>query len=118
MSLFVDSSSIRNFLRRDWERAESQLGSVLSDTMVKLGAVLNELANILDGDSAAKYLPLVGDLRKVKRFINAILLMQIEKTNLGRTDFDKRDLINLMLLHLNYPGLFRRIRNLFAVEPA
>jgi len=109
LSLFVDSSSIRNFLRRDWERAESQLGSVPSDTMLKLGAVLNELANILDGDSATKYLPLVGDLRKVKRFINAILLMQIEKTNLGRTDFDKRDLINLMLLYLNYPGLFRRI---------
>lgn len=109
LSLFVDSSSLRDFLRRDWERAESQLGSVPSDTMVKLGAVLNELAEILDGDLAAQYMPLVGDLRKVKRFINAILLMQIEKTNLGRTDFNKRDLINLMLLHLNYPGLFRRI---------
>lgn len=109
LSLFVDSSSIRNFLRRDWEKSESQLGSVPSDTMVKLGAVLNELAEILDGDLAAKYLPLLGDLRKIKRFINAILLMQIEKTNLGRTDFNRRDLINLMLLHLNYPGLFRRI---------
>lgn len=109
LSLFVDSSSLRDFLRRDWERAESQLGSVPSDTMVKLGAVLNELAEILDGDLAAKYLPLVGDLRKVKRFINAMLLIQIERTDLGRTDFNKRDLINLMLLHLNYPGLFRRI---------
>lgn len=109
LSLFVDSSSLRNFLRRDWERAESQLGTVPSDTMVKLGAVLNELADILGGESAAKYLPLIGDLRKIKRFINAILLMQIEKTNLGRTDFNRRDLINLMLLHLNYPGLFRRI---------
>lgn len=109
LSLFVDSSSLRDFLQRDWERAESQLGSVPSDTMVKLGAVLNELAGILEGDLAAKYLPLVGDMRKVKRFVNAILLMQIERTNLGRTDFNKRDLINLMLLHLNYPGLFRRI---------
>lgn len=109
LSLFVDSSSIRNFLRRNWESSESQLGSVPSDTMVKLGAVLNELAEILSGDLAAKYLALLGDLRKVKRFINAILLMQIEKTDLGRTDFNKRDLINLMLLHLNYPGLFRRI---------
>lgn len=109
LSLFVDSSSIRNFLRRNWESSESQLGSVPSDTMVKLGAVLNELAEILSGDLAANYLPLLGDLRKVKRFINAILLMQIEKTDLGRTDFNKRDLINLMLLHLNYPGLFRRI---------
>lgn len=109
LSLFVDSSSLRNFLRRDWERAESQLGSVPSDTMVKLGEILNELADVLEGESAAKYLPLIGDLRKIKRFINAVLLMQIEKTNLGRTDFNRRDLINLMLLHLNYPGLFRRI---------
>lgn len=109
LSLFVDSSSIRDFLRRDWQRAENHLGSIPSDTMVKLGAVLNELADILDGELAAKYLPLVGDLRKVKRFVNAMLLMQIEKSDLGRTDFNKRDLINLMLLHLNYPGLFRRI---------
>lgn len=109
LSLFVDSSSIRDFLRRDWQRAEGQLGSIPSDTMVKLGAVLNELADILEGDSAASYLPLIGDLRKVKRFVNAMLLMQIEKSDLGRTDFNKRDLINLMLLHLNYPGLFRRI---------
>ncbi len=109
LSLFVDSSSIRDFLRRDWLRAENQLGSIPSDTMVKLGAVLNELASVLDGDLATKYLPLVGDLRKVKRFANAMLLMQIEKSDLGRTDFNKRDLINLILLHLNYPGLFRRI---------
>jgi hypothetical protein len=109
LSLFVDSSSIRNFLQRDWEKSESQLRSVPSDTMLKLGAVLNELADILGGESASQYLPLIGDLRKIKRFINAILLMQIEKTNLGRTDFNKRDLIHLMLLHLNYPGLFRRI---------
>lgn len=109
LSLFVDSSSIRDFLRRDWQRAENRLGSIPSDTMLKLGAVLNELANILDGDLVAKYLPLVGDMRKVKRFVNAMLLMQLEKSDLGRTDFNKRDLINLILLHLNYPGLFRRI---------
>lgn len=109
LSLFIDSSSIRDFLRRDWQRAENQLGSIPSDTMLKLGAVLNELASILDGDLAANYLPLVGDLRKVKRFVNAMLLMQLERSDLGRTDFNKRDLINLILLHLNYPGLFRRI---------
>jgi hypothetical protein len=109
LSLFVDSSSIRDFLKRDWQSAESQLGAIPSDTMVKLGAVLNELAEVLGGDKAAKYLSLVGNLRKVKRFVNAMLLMQLDKSDLGRTDFNKRDLINLMLLHLNYPGLFRQI---------
>ncbi|MEX0827976.1 MAG: KAP family NTPase [Haliea sp.] len=109
LSLFFDSSRLRDFLRRDWEHDDGHLGSVPSDTMFKLGAVLYELADILDGDLAANYMPVVGDIRKVKRFVNAILLMQIEKTNLGRTDFNKRDLINLILLHLNYPGVFRRI---------
>tara|TARA_R110002124_G_C8958248_1_gene513834 strand:- start:566 stop:3490 length:2925 start_codon:yes stop_codon:yes gene_type:complete len=109
LSLFVDSSRIRDFLQRDWQRAEGQPSTIPSDTMVKLGAVLNELAEVLDGDLAAHYFPLVGDLRKVKRFVNAILVMQIEKCDLGQTDFNKRDLINLMLLHLNFPGLFRRI---------
>ncbi|MDM5101182.1 KAP family NTPase [Aeromonas salmonicida] len=109
LSLFVDTSSLCDFLQRDWEHDENQLGSVPSDTMIKLGVVLNELADILGSNLAANYLPFVGNLRKLKRFINAMLLMQIEKTDLGRTDFHKRDLINLMLLHLSYPGLFRRI---------
>jgi len=109
LNLFVDSSSLCNFLRRNWQDNDDQLSSVPSDTMIKLGAVLNELAEILSGDLAANYMPLVGNLRKLKRFVNAILLMQIEKTDLGRTDFNRKDLINLMLLYLNYPGLFRRI---------
>lgn len=109
LSLFVETARLCEFLKRDWQSAENRLGSVPSDTMIKLGSVLNELADILGGDSAAKYQPLLGDLRKVKRFVNAMLLMQIEKTDLGRTDFNKRDLIHLILLHLNYPGLFRRI---------
>lgn len=109
LSLFVDSSGIRDFLMTDWQREENQLGSIPSDTMVNLATVLNELANILDGSLAAGYLPLVGNLRKVKRFVNAMLLMQIERSDLGRTDFNRSDLINLILLHLNYPGLFRLI---------
>jgi len=109
LSLFVDTSSVRNFLLGGWKREGGALDSIPSDTMLKLSAVLSELAKILASDLSAKYLPLVGDLRKVKRLVNAMLLMQIEKSDLGRTDFDKRDLINLMLLHLHYPGVFRRL---------
>lgn len=108
-SLFVDSNSIRNFLTRDWRNKEQELASVPSDTMVQLGAVLSELANILEGDNAASYLPFVGNLRKVKRFVNALLILQMERSDLSRTDFNKVDLINLILLHLFYPGTFRLI---------
>lgn len=109
LSLFVDSSSLSNFLRRNWQDSNEQLSLVPSDTMFKLGTILNELADIFDGVLASDYMPLVGNLRKLKRFVNAMILMQIEKTDLGRTDFNNKDLINLILLHLNYPGLFRRI---------
>jgi len=108
LNLFVDSSRVRDFLRRDWAAGE-RLSMIPSDAMVKFGEIFSTLADILEGKSAAKYLPLVGDLRKVKRFVNSMLLMQLEKSDLGRTDFNKQDLINLVLIYLNYPGLFRRI---------
>lgn len=109
LSLFVDSSALRSFLVTDWKCSERRFPSIPSDTMLKLSSVLSEVADILGDDKASKYAPLIGDLRKLKRFVNAVLLMQIEKTDLGKTDFNRRDLINLMLLHLHYPGLFRHI---------
>src|SRR5690606_32315985 len=59
LSLFVDSSKLRDFLRRDWKQDGAQFGLVPPDTMIKLGAVLNELAEILDGELATNYLSLV-----------------------------------------------------------
>lgn len=109
LSLFIDSSHIRDFLKKDWQNATKKLDSIPVDTMFRLGSILNELATILDSDLAPNYLPLVGNLRKVKRFINTLLLMQLEKGSLDRTDFNNHDLINLILLYLNYPGLFRLI---------
>jgi KAP family P-loop domain len=109
LSLFVDSSAIKNFLERDWSSDKSTLQTIPSDTMLKLSSILGDVAAILGSELASRYTPLIGDMRKVKRFVNAVLLMQIERTDLARTDFNRRDLINLMLLHLNLPGLFRQI---------
>ena len=71
--------------------------------------MLEELASILDGQEAARYMPLIGDMRKIKRFVNALLLVRLGEIDLGRTDFHRGDLVRLLLLHLNFPGLFRRI---------
>lgn len=109
LSLFVDSSSISGFLRKDWQSTENRFGAIPADTMLKFNSILTDLAKILDDDLGAYYLPLLGDLRKVKRFINAMLLMKIEEVDLSWTDFNNRDLIHLILLHLNFPGVFRRI---------
>jgi hypothetical protein len=109
LSLFVDSSALCQFLREDWDKSKNKHSTIPSETMLKLASILSVLADLLEGEHSAKYMFIIGDMRKLKRFVNAILLMQIEKTNLSRTDFNRSDLINLMLLHLNYPGIFRRI---------
>jgi hypothetical protein len=108
-SLFADTSKICDFLRGKWKDSVIQDGTTPPDAITQLSGIFDELADILESDKAAHYFPLVGNMRKVKRLINTIRLMQIERTNLGRTDFNRRDLINLILLHLNYPGLFRQI---------
>ena len=109
LSLFVDSSTLQNFLRNNWENNNHSFPTIPSETMLKLESVLTELAKILESDEATHYLPIIGDMRKLKRFVNAALMMQIEKTDFAKTDFNRLDLVNLMLLHLNYPGLFRQI---------
>lgn len=109
LSLFVDNSTLRTFLLNNWKNNQHPFPSIPSNTMLKLESVLNELAKILDSDKASHYMPLIGDMRKLKRFVNAALMMQIDKTDIAKTDFNSLDLVNLMLLHLNYPGLFRRI---------
>lgn len=109
LSLFVDSSNIIKYLERDWSSEQQIILTTPSDSMFKLTSILKALAELLKGEKTAQYMPIIGDLRKVKRFVNATLLMQIEKTDLSKTDFNRQDLINLLLLHLNYPGVFRRI---------
>lgn len=108
LNLLVDTKDLIKYLRYGWQSGES-LELVPPDTKEKLSSVLTELADILESKHAAEYLPLVGSFRKLKRLVNTMILMQLESSSLAETDFNKRDLINLILLHLNYPGLFRRI---------
>lgn len=109
LSLFVDGGTIEQFLKTDWKRESERFQTIPADTMDKLSAVMAEVAKMVSGPLAHSYAPLLGDLRKVKRFVNAMLLMQIEQTDLGRSDFHYPDLIHLILLHLHYPGVFRRL---------
>ena len=109
VNLFVESAALVAFLRGGWKQSDARLAAVPSDAMLRLSGILDELANILDGDGAAPYLPVIGNMRKVKRFINELLMARFDKADFGRTDFYPGDLVNLMLIYQNYPGLFRRI---------
>ncbi|NUZ08075.1 KAP P-loop protein [Schlegelella sp. ID0723] len=109
VNLLVESAALVAFLRGGWKQSDARLVSVPSGAMLRLSGILDELANILDAEDAAPYLPVIGNMRQVKRFINELLMARFDKADVARTDFYRRDLVNLMLIHQNYPGLFRRI---------
>lgn len=109
LSLFVDGNVLQNFLQTDWKKDASRFPLIPADNMFKLSGVMNAVAEMVAGKDSHHYAPLLGDLRKLKRLVNAMLMMQLEKFDLGRSDFDSRDLVHLILLHLRYPEVFRRI---------
>ncbi|MBP2632331.1 MAG: putative P-loop NTPase [Firmicutes bacterium] len=69
------------------------------------------LKDIFNSNEFHCYLPFVGDARKLKRLINTILLLEVEKTDFDNYDFDKKDIIHLLLIYINYPNIFRKIYN-------
>jgi hypothetical protein len=109
LSLFMDLRSIKAFLDRDWHADAAGFQTMPPDEMLKLRQITSEVGVLISGPKAYHYVPFLGDLRKVKRFVNALLLMNLERTDPARGDFNHRDLIHLVLLHLCYPGLFRKI---------
>ncbi|WP_349970910.1 P-loop NTPase fold protein [Pseudomonas caspiana] len=111
ISLFVDVQYIKRYLDFDWKSQGANVVSVPADSMLKLGSILSTLADLLDGESVADYKPLIGDLRKVKRFVNSLIVMQLERIDWVATDFDSRDIVNLVLIYLNYPAVFRDVYN-------
>ncbi len=108
-SLLLDSASIIEYLRTGWQNEEKFVQALTSDREPVLKELLADLAELLAGQQAVEYMRLVGNLRKIKRFINAVISMQLEKLDISITDFNRGDIINLVLLHMNYPGVFRSV---------
>ncbi len=108
--LFADLRDLAKYLRLGWRLSLSAEEKSLSSTRILgLQAILSSLADLLEGEAAGSYVELLGNLRKIKRLINAMLLMGIEQVELNHTDFNRKDLLNLIVLHLNFPGVFREI---------
>jgi hypothetical protein len=105
----VDIQAVKGFLDTAWQADATRFPTIPQDVMLRLRRITSEVGMLISGPQAHNYVPLLGDLRKVKRFINAMLLMNLDKADLGQSDFHDPDLVHLALLHLFYPGLFRRI---------
>jgi hypothetical protein len=107
-SLYLDNKLLFEYFTEN--KNNSLKKNLLADPELVSKAV-EGLRNIFESNDFHRYLPLIGDARKLKRLINTIMLLEVEKTDFKNSDFDKQDIINLLLIYINYPNIFRKIYN-------
>ena len=105
ISLFLDQKDLSKYVSENLE-------IILSDSLVDPILVRQTVGGLLDIYKSPKYhnyLPFIGDIRKLKRLINTAILFELHTTDFKTSDFDKHDLIHLLLIYIHYPNIFRKI---------
>lgn len=108
ISLYLDSDILKKYVSSNLEVALS--GNSQADPKL-VSKALSGLVEILESNNYHRYIPFIGDVRKIKRLINTLLLLDIEKTDFDNSDFNNHDLVHLLLIYINYPNIFRKIYN-------
>lgn len=106
IGLYLDAQALSRYVSENLKivlRGNSKADPVL------VGRVMGGLADIFKSKDYHSYLPFIGDIRKLKRLINIVILLEVEKTDFENSDFDSQDLIHLLLVYINYPAIFKKI---------
>lgn len=106
IGLYIDNTALQKYISGNLAKALS--GNSQADPIL-ISKAIGGLMDIYKAPDGYRYLPFVGDVRKLKRLINTLLLLDIEKTDFDNSDFNNKDLINLLLIYINYPIIFRKI---------
>jgi hypothetical protein len=106
MNLYLEKDLLLKYFTESKDKALQK--SPLIDSELADKAV-DGIIDIFNSDDFHLYLSLVGDARKLKRLINTIILLDIDKTDFNNADFNKQDIIHLLLIYINYPDIFRKI---------
>lgn len=108
VGLYLSSKDLENYLAANLATAVK--GNLATDFRL-LDDALGGLRDIYRSDEYHRYVPFAGDVRKIKRLINTLVLLDIHQVDLTISDYDPGDLVRLLLLYINYPNLFRTIYN-------
>lgn len=110
-TIFLHAETLSKYISENFDRAIQNNLQLDPYTLEKLKEVIGALQEMYRSVEYHNYLPSIGDIRKVKRLINTLLLFEIEKTDFENSDFNKADLLHLLLIYINYPHIFRKIYN-------
>lgn len=105
ISLFLDKEDLSKYVSDNLDKA---ISTKLVDPLLVRQAI-GGLLDIYKSSGYHNYLPFIGDVRKLKRLINTVVLFELENTDFKNTDIDKQDLIHLLLIYIHFPNIFRKI---------
>lgn len=105
ISLYLDRKDLENYVSENLEK--TLITSIIDPLPVR--QAIGGLLDIYQSSTYHRYLPFIGDVRKLKRLINTVMMFDLQSTNFQSSDFDKKDLINLLLIYIHYPNVFRKI---------
>lgn len=108
-SLFLNAQDLSNYTSKYFEKIAKPKLILSNEAIQQLQLIIQELTIIFDGKDFHRYTPFIGDIRKIKRVLNTLLLLDIDKFEFDETDFNKRDMLHLVLIFAYYPSLFRKI---------
>lgn len=110
-SLYLDSQLLLEYFTTN--KGRSLPNNLFADhaNPELISKAIEGLKDIFNSKDFHSYLSFIGDARKLKRLINTILLLQVQETDFDNNDFDKQDLIHLLLIYIHYPNIFRKIYN-------
>ncbi|MBU1000087.1 KAP family NTPase [Patescibacteria group bacterium] len=108
VGLYLSSSKLNEYVSTNLEKSLS--GNSQTDPIL-VSKAIGGLKDIFKSSDYHSYVPFIGDIRKLKRLINTVLLLDLEKTDFDNSDINNYDLIHLLLIYINYPNIFRKIYN-------
>lgn len=111
ISLFLDNQVLSDYVSKNLEKVLESNLQIDPLVVERMRQVMGGIVEIYKSPDFHEYLPFLGDIRKLKRLINTLLLFEIEKADFENSDFNKQDLIHLLLIYISYPNIFRKIYN-------
>lgn len=111
INLHMDSLAITDYIEKRFSVSLKRF--LLKDVreLDNIKEIVRCLVDIIKSNDYVHYANFIGDMRKLKRLINTIILLRLDDKNIVNVDYSNQDLVHLLLLYVNYPHIFRDILN-------
>lgn len=111
IGLYLDSEALADFVSSNIDDAINKNLQMEAHLLDQIRQTLKALVEIFKSNEFVFYQPFLGDIRKLKRLINTMMFFEIQTTDFANSDYNKKDLLHLLLIYINYPDIFRTIYN-------